>query len=385
MKIKLIVCTLVSLCVLISSANTSYCKNVQKAKVNLSKEFNDFQNVKTKKIDDITKNATESKSVIKIENNTTNPIQNSDGSVKEVKLKYITTKEAAATLEKIYPASGISSSWNKPDDSSKIKISTSEQTNSIILVGDKVDIIKAEEVINKIDQEPIRVMIQCIMTTLDAQASKAIGAALSSFNTGTINSLSYDPTATDGLAKLTYGVLHNDRFPTKFSVLLDDLVSTTKAKIIAKPYTVVKSGKQAKVSVGNTSYIILTTQGAYATTQNLEKVETGTNMEITPTLLDNDFVSMDILISDSYLSGSPDAAIAFYTNTSKAATNITVKNGETIVIGGLNNRSEGSFRRGFPFLSFIPFLGYKTHDKNEKEVVFFITPYILDKTATEGL
>jgi type II secretory pathway component HofQ len=228
-------------------------------------------------------------------------------------------------------------------------------------------------------------MIQCVLTSLDSVATKQIDAAMSSFKSGTINNLSYNPNSSNNMFNLTYGVLDSDRLPTKFSVLLDNFVSTSKAKIISKPYTVVKSGKPAKVSSGSVYYLILTSNSSYASTQNLEKVETGTDMEITPTVLDNNLVSMDININDSYLTAAPMAGIAFYTNKSNATTNITVKNGETIVIGGFNNRRETVSKKGLPFLRFLSFLGSKYNGKDEKDVVFFITPYIMDKSTPDSL
>ena len=70
-------------------------------------------------------------------------------------------------------------------------------------------------------------------------------------------------------------------------------------------------------------------------------------------------------------------------------TKVRVKDGETIVIGGLLQKNETTTRRKIPLLGDIPILGYlfSRTDKrvDEVETMVFITPHILkENTQSEG-
>ncbi|NTW64670.1 MAG: type II and III secretion system protein [Chlorobiaceae bacterium] len=68
-------------------------------------------------------------------------------------------------------------------------------------------------------------------------------------------------------------------------------------------------------------------------------------------------------------------------NKTEATTSLVVKNGQTIVIGGLIREDDSKAREGIPWLSKIPILGYlfgnTTKEKNRTELVILLTPYIV--------
>jgi type IV pilus assembly protein PilQ len=68
-------------------------------------------------------------------------------------------------------------------------------------------------------------------------------------------------------------------------------------------------------------------------------------------------------------------------NTQEAELELSINDGETLVIGGIKKRSESSTDRGVPGLKDIPLLGwlFKTKEKNsdDSELLLFITPKII--------
>jgi len=68
-------------------------------------------------------------------------------------------------------------------------------------------------------------------------------------------------------------------------------------------------------------------------------------------------------------------------NTSGVTSKIVVKDGDTIVVGGVFKTVESSSMSGVPFLSKIPVLGwlfkYETKSKDTRELLVFITPRII--------
>jgi pilus assembly protein CpaC len=69
--------------------------------------------------------------------------------------------------------------------------------------------------------------------------------------------------------------------------------------------------------------------------------------------------------------------------TRKTETNFAIKNGETMVLSGLVNKTKSHADDGVPLLSRIPILGYlfKNREKAQKqtELVFLVTPYTYDQ------
>jgi len=68
-------------------------------------------------------------------------------------------------------------------------------------------------------------------------------------------------------------------------------------------------------------------------------------------------------------------------NTKHASTTVLLRNGETVVIGGLSKEMDSSSSSGIPFLMDIPFLGSLFRNKNQSksfdETLIFITPRIV--------
>jgi type IV pilus assembly protein PilQ len=113
-------------------------------------------------------------------------------------------------------------------------------------------------------------------------------------------------------------------------------------------------------------------------------VTTGIILKVTPTINSDGRISMKINPSVS----QPSATVASVAggapgiDTRSADTNVIVRNGETIVIGGLihDTQSEAVFK--VPILGDIPLLGYlfkkKSMSRTRMELLIFVTPRILE-------
>ncbi|HEV58985.1 MAG TPA: type II and III secretion system protein, partial [Phycisphaerales bacterium] len=117
-------------------------------------------------------------------------------------------------------------------------------------------------------------------------------------------------------------------------------------------------------------------------------LETGTKLSFRPYIANDGYIRMDIYPKDSTgelnAQGVPDETSA------ELLTNIIVKDGETIVIGGLFRDKISNTRNQVPLLGDIPFVGEafrKTDDvTNRDEVIILLTPHIVnDPAEVEGL
>ncbi|MDQ6963564.1 MAG: type IV pilus secretin PilQ [Mariprofundales bacterium] len=153
------------------------------------------------------------------------------------------------------------------------------------------------------------------------------------------------------------------------------------AKVVSNPRIVTTNLKPATISQG-TKIAVVTSQGANnaATTTY---VDATLNLTVTPQITSKNTVLMDVTISkDSPVGTSANI------NTKTVTTNVNVKSGETVVIGGVYEHSEGDTKQSVPGLASIPFLGY-LFQKNAKidnrtELLIFITPQIMNSAVTGG-
>ncbi|TAL23767.1 MAG: type IV pilus secretin PilQ [Nitrospirae bacterium] len=153
------------------------------------------------------------------------------------------------------------------------------------------------------------------------------------------------------------------------------------ARTLSSPKVVVLDNQEAYIKSG-TGILIptsTTTAGTTTTTSVTEK-EALLQLKVTPRVINDDQISLKIFTTrDSFdfsrsVQGSPPK------NTRETQTNLIVKNGETIVIGGIYTEAESEGEGGIPLLSKLPLIGWlfkketKTNDK--AELLIFITPRI---------
>jgi len=153
------------------------------------------------------------------------------------------------------------------------------------------------------------------------------------------------------------------------------------AKVVSNPRIVTTNLKPATISQG-TKIAVVTSQGANnaATTTY---VDATLKLTVTPQITSKDTVLMDVTISkDSPVGTSANI------NTKTVTTNVNVKSGETVVIGGVYERTRGATQNAVPGLASIPFIGYlfqrNAKIDNRTELLIFITPQIMKNAVTGG-
>ena len=124
--------------------------------------------------------------------------------------------------------------------------------------------------------------------------------------------------------------------------------------------------------------------GAASTSQSITYLPIGTVLNILPKRMENEKVLLNMsitvsnIISQALIGGNqyPVATSRVY------SAPVEVDNGYTVAVGGLDEAREQKGSTGVPFLSKIPLLSYvfssKTHTNNQKNLMLFITPTLID-------
>jgi type IV pilus assembly protein PilQ len=123
-----------------------------------------------------------------------------------------------------------------------------------------------------------------------------------------------------------------------------------------------------------------------------EKIPVGIQLTVTPQVSSDGFVMLNIAVKSSSIANSPtvptgsSGVIPFDELNREATANVLVKDGETIVIGGILKDTRQESESGTPYFKEIPLLGwlFKNHrwQKDFEELMVFITPRIADAGST---
>ena len=171
-----------------------------------------------------------------------------------------------------------------------------------------------------------------------------------------------------------------------FNIVLKSLLTRGEAKYLGKPKVVTLNNKTATITtstdatVGQTMSQSGSGSGEGMTTTSAERKRVGLTLQVTPQVNREGYVTLYVQPSYSDLVSSG-FDFSKDTTTRAASTLVRVKNGQTVVIGGLLTSRETDQTRKVPLLGDIPLLGWlftsKTKSKSTTDLVIFITPTIL--------
>jgi type IV pilus secretin PilQ/predicted competence protein len=184
---------------------------------------------------------------------------------------------------------------------------------------------------------------------------------------------------------------------TQLTLLMEFIRSETDSEIVSQPEITTLHNKLAKILNGNIIKIPVYTQNierGTSTFQGYETIETGTNLEVTPRIIDRNSVLLSVKPEVSEIveyRGQFDEAPNVATR--NVETNVIIEDGKTLILGGLTRSSKRTKETGVPFLKDIPLLGYLFRYSSEEtvkdEMIIFITPRIIDREVlrkeAEGL
>ena len=209
---------------------------------------------------------------------------------------------------------------------------------------------------------------------------------------GYVGSYPFTGTATDyaagqtsiGTQQMHLGVVGQH----DFDAILKYLETLGETRILSSPKLAVVNNKEAKIHVGQLQkYVITTTTQGEATqtvSEDVNDLEVGTRLFITPTINDEGFVTIkikpEITSVIDYLQTSQGNKIPIVEIVT-AETVAMVKDGTSLLIGGLSQEEKTTNLKGTPLLDKLPLIGeffrYKTTKTTRNELLVLVTPHII--------
>jgi type IV pilus assembly protein PilQ len=166
--------------------------------------------------------------------------------------------------------------------------------------------------------------------------------------------------------------------------LLEALSQEQLSDIQSQPSVNTLDKRQASIFVGNDIAFLLTPQAAPGAVQTappqIDIIQAGINLVVTPSISANRMVRLTVEVEQAALVDITVAGPNIARRT--VANEVLVRDGETLVIGGLTQVETSDIRRGIPFLSKLPLIGrvFSSNESIERknDLLVLITPHILD-------
>ncbi len=269
-----------------------------------------------------------------------------------------------------------------------------ERTNSVIVRATPVILNDIDELIKGWDVQHRQVLIEAKILEVTLDETTKLGVEWQVKETdrlhrpALIDLASKFPvslTTTGGIFKV--GSLTAD----EYAVTLEALKSKADTEVLSSPRVVVIDGHEANILVGSSEpYIVATTDPVTKLlVEEVKFVDVGIKLRVTPQIGEDDYVTMKIHPEVSTARRVAEVKNTVARDTTEADTTMMVKNGETIILGGLIKDSKKKTVNKVPLLGDIPLIGLAFRSKEtqdvKKEIIVFITPHILTDESRQAI
>ncbi|MGE0567525.1 MAG: type II secretion system protein GspD [Bacteroidia bacterium] len=275
-----------------------------------------------------------------------------------------------------------------------------EELNAVIASGSQPRINELERFIRQLDVVVPMVHIEVIIA--DVRKSNSLSAGISAglgVGTGTTGgtllpdyNVSLNSNSINNLISGIngFGVINLGNVTPNFYLNLKAMESNGILKFRSTPQIATLNGHEAKLSVGQTQYYLevnnnlvnqLNQQQNILQTQNWKPVNADLSVTIDPQISGDEQITMTINVKQSSFTERVSNTAPPGTINRDFQSLVRVKNGEMIMLGGLEENQINNSGSGLPLLSRIPILkwifGNRTKSKSENKLTIFIKPTVI--------
>ena len=286
-------------------------------------------------------------------------------------------------------------------------------TNTLVLYGTPAEAAAAGELLRRLDVPAKQVSLEAKVIAIQKDASKKLGvdwqwsAAPQYPDARTVyDQHSYSVTdaagnvvdvretvprtettrhfpggAVPGIVQFGHGP---EGIPYEFyyEARINALVTDGKAEILARPNIMTVQGREAVINIGGSVPVPTVSTTNATTTNSVEYKDAGIILRYTPRVNEDGYITAEVhteVSSPLYV----EEMKAYRFQKRSADTTVRLKDGETMVIGGLIGSEESRSMSKIPFLGDLPILGafFRSvrHSKSESEIMIFLTAHVMEQ------
>lgn len=288
------------------------------------------------------------------------------------------------------------------------RLAVDPRTNSVLITDVPENFPRLEAALAALDVRTAQIMIDAEVIETTMAKVKDLGVEWGG-STGQV--LAFTPGSRS--TRFPFGLFGQDSQPTQasetsgnmttgtlsfasFQAVLEALQTDTDTKILARPKILTLDNESALIKLTTNEAIGFTSSESDAgnTTSEPERTITGIVLVVTPQANEYGYITMLVQPTVSKTVASritPPSGQATPRDpkTRSARAMVRVRSGDTLVLGGLIDRSDQTSMRKVPILSGIPFMGeaFKNEeiDHSTSELIVFLTPRVLDESTPAQL
>jgi len=275
-------------------------------------------------------------------------------------------------------------------------------TNSIIVVAPPNLQPVVMSVLNQMDELPAQVMIEAVIMEADLNKQDQFGVEWNIAQTklfGTNNSaatigqdfgLHLPPngsgaTSTNGISGAPGAALEKGftyaLTAGQATAFINAVANNTKSNVLSTPRILTSNNATAQINISESvPYISSQTTDTNGTTiSNTSFLNVGVILTVTPRITSNGYVMMDVSQTAntllSFINGAPEV------NQRESQSTVSIKDGETIVLGGIIQNNISDIVNKVPILGDLPIIGNlfrsSNKTKGKTELLVFLTPHVV--------
>ncbi|MCG3178793.1 MAG: hypothetical protein BIFFINMI_01123 [Phycisphaerae bacterium] len=270
----------------------------------------------------------------------------------------------------------------------QVSVVAEDSSNKLLLSASPRYFEEVSQIVNELDQPPPQVLIQVLLAEVTLTDDTQVGAELKyttavkagTFSAGTSFGVQAAQALNGGIAVSLTG--------TDFEFFLRALRAQSRVEVLSRPQILASDNQEAEINVGSRVPIVTSTQitSNGDNYSNVTYEDVGIILKVTPKINADGFVNMLISPEISSLSKSTvqinNGTELPIINNRSATTTVTVKDNQTIVIGGLIRTSESDTQRKVPVLGDLPGIWgaawrSTSRTKERTELLIVLTPRVL--------
>jgi general secretion pathway protein D len=266
-------------------------------------------------------------------------------------------------------------------------ISYNPTDNSLIVQGSDEALTELQRRVSEFDQAPRQVLIKVEFITTTNSLDKDFGVDML-YQRGTVSAGTVPGTFTSQSDPVIFNYATGN-----ITSRLRTFLSEGKGKVVNAPILRTLNNEPAEVDNTINTWVFfnqtVATGSVILNEENPVQFPITTNLLVTPRINGDDTITVALAPQISAIVGtSVDPTGNEYPNTSFQAVRIVarVRNGDTIVLGGLNSKSDNTSVNKVPVLGDLPIVGqffrHTTVTNTQDELLIFVTPTIVDEATT---
>lgn len=285
-----------------------------------------------------------------------------------------------------------------------------KEQNGLMIIGTNDVIVELENFIEQIDFPTPQIMVEALVVDVNTSDMYQLGVSLAQGNAP--DSSSFNPfsalfgqgadqsggfSAQGSGADINnvfasggnlFGIQNLGRMPQNFFFQIQALDQEGIVNVRSRPQISTLNGHTASIEIGTTQYYLLTSttplqssnQIVTQESQRFESIEANVLLEITPWVSASGEVTVEIHPEFNTPVESLNSEIPPTINSRVLDSTVRLKDGETIILGGLIQESETENINKVPILGSIPLIGRLFRNKStsylKSELIIFITPHV---------